>query len=105
MARRLSCPAACGILVPRPGIEPASPALKGGFFTTGPPGKFLLYYFKKGTNATEMQKKICAVYGEGAVTDRMCQKWFAKFRAGDFSLDNAPRSSRPVEVDGDQIET
>ena len=35
----LSCPAACGILVPRPGIEPASPALEGGFLTTGPPGK------------------------------------------------------------------
>ena len=38
-ARGLSCPAACGILVPRPGIEPASPALAGGFLTTGPPGK------------------------------------------------------------------
>ena len=25
------------------------------------------------------KKKICAVYGEGAVTDQMCQKWFAKF--------------------------
>ena len=29
----------------------------------------MLYYFQKGNNATEMQKKICAVYGEGAVTD------------------------------------
>ena len=29
----------------------------------------MLYYFKKGKNATEMQKKIYAVYGEGAVTD------------------------------------
>ena len=39
-----------------------------------------LYYFKKGKNATEMQKKqICGVYGEGAVTDQMCQMWFAKF--------------------------
>ena len=26
-----------------------------------------------------MKKKICAVYGEGAGTDRTCQKWFAKF--------------------------
>ena len=25
-----------------------------------------------------MQKKICAVYGEGAVTDQMCQKWFVE---------------------------
>ena len=40
-AHGLSCPVACGILVPRPGIEPASPALEGGFFTTGPPGKSL----------------------------------------------------------------
>ena len=39
VARGPSCPAACGILVPRPGIEPAPPALEGGFFTTGPPGK------------------------------------------------------------------
>ena len=61
----------------------------------------MLYYFKKGKNATETQKKICVVYGEGAVTDRTCQKWFAKFRAGDFSLDDAPRSGRPVEVDSD----
>ena len=35
----------------------------------------------------EMHKKICAVYGEGAVTDQTCQKWFADFHAGDFSLD------------------
>ena len=38
----------------------------------------MLYYFKKGKNATET-KKIYAVYGEGAVTDGTCQKCFAKF--------------------------
>ena len=38
-APRLSGPKACGILVPRPGIEPTSFALEGGFLTTGPPGK------------------------------------------------------------------
>ena len=30
---------ACGILVLGPGIKPMSPALAGGFLTTGPPGK------------------------------------------------------------------
>ena len=39
----------------------------------------MLYYLKKGKNATEIQKRICTVYGEGTVTDRTCQKWFAKF--------------------------
>ena len=64
-----------------------------------------LYYFKKGKNSTETQRKICAVYGEGAVTDQMCQKWFARFRARDLLLDDVPRWGRPVEVDSDQIET
>ena len=64
----------------------------------------LLHYFKKDKNATEMQKKkICAMYGEGAVTDQTCQTCFAKFCARNFSLDDAPRSGRPVEIDSDQI--
>ena len=62
----------------------------------------ILYYFKKGKNATEMQKEIWAVYGEGAVADRMCQK-FAKFHAGDFLVDDAPQSGGPGEVESDQI--
>ena len=32
-------PAACGILVSRPGIQPVSPASQGGFWTPGPPRK------------------------------------------------------------------
>ena len=48
---------------------------------------------------------ICAVYGEGAMTDGMYQKAFAKFCAGDFSLDNVPWSGRPIEVDSNQIKT
>ena len=33
----LGTPQQCKILVPWPGIEPASPGLQGGFLTTGPP--------------------------------------------------------------------
>ena len=51
------------------------------------------------------KEKICAVYGDGAATDQTCQKWFVKFPAGDFLLDDAPQSGRPVEVDSNQIET
>ena len=65
----------------------------------------MLYYFKKGKDATETQKQIDAVYGEDTVTDRICQKWFAKFHAGDFSLDDASWLGRPVEVGSGQIET
>ena len=55
MARRLSCPVACGILAPRPGIEPVPPAMEGEVLTTGSPGMSLrdslnsvvLYSFQK----------------------------------------------------------
>ena len=60
----------------------------------------MLYYFNKRKKATEMQKKKSC-----AVTDWMCGKWFVKFHAGNFSLDNAPWLGRPVEVDSDQTET
>ena len=51
------------------------------------------------------KKKICVVYGEGAVTDQMCQKQFEKFHAGDLSPDQAPWWDRPIEVHRDQIQT
>ena len=34
----VSCPTACAILMPRPGIEPGSPVLEDRFLTTGPLG-------------------------------------------------------------------
>ena len=37
----------CGMRnLPRPGIDPMSPVLTGGFFTTGPPGKFYNHILK-----------------------------------------------------------
>ena len=51
------------------------------------------------------KEKICAVCGERAVTDRTGQMCFVKFPAGDFLLDDAPWSGRPVKVDSDQIQT
>ena len=44
VACRLSCLAACGILVPRPQVEPVSPALEWRFLATGPPGKSPAHY-------------------------------------------------------------
>lgn len=59
----------------------------------------LLYYFHKGKNASQVQKKLYAVYGNEALKDRQCQYWFPRFRFGDFSLKNTQRSGRSVKVD------
>ena len=52
-----------------------------------------------------MQLKHTKRFVQCVEADHMCQKWFTKFCAGDFSLDNALWLSRPVEVDSNQIET
>ena len=66
---------------------------------------FIISRKVKITTETKKKKKICAVCEEGAVTDRMCQKWFDQFCAGDFSLDDASWWDRPVEVNSNQIKT
>ena len=42
--------------LPRPGIEPTSPALAGGFLTTGSPGKARQLYFENHSRFTEKLK-------------------------------------------------
>ena len=63
LERRLSsCGAQAQLLrsmwdLPRPGLEPVSPALAGGFLTTAPPGRsasfFLFEYFGKGLHCSQ----------------------------------------------------
>ena len=65
----------------------------------------IFYYFKKGKKQLKCKKKKMFMCGKGTGTDWMCSQWFVKFHAGDFTLDDAPQSGRPVEVDSDQIET
>ncbi|GFY17909.1 histone-lysine N-methyltransferase SETMAR [Trichonephila clavipes] len=59
--------------------------------------------YRKGKNAVQARKKLTDVYGEGVLTVRQCQNWFAKFRSGNFDVEDAPRSGRPVEADKDAI--
>lgn len=47
-----------------------------------------MLYFKKDKNATEMQNKKCVIFGECTVNDQICRKWFVKFDARDFLLNN-----------------
>ncbi|XP_055377183.1 histone-lysine N-methyltransferase SETMAR-like [Condylostylus longicornis] len=63
----------------------------------------LLFYFRRGLNASQAYINLCEVYGDEALKERQCQNWFSKFRAGDFSLKDEQRTGRPIEIDDDQI--
>ena len=59
----------------------------------------MLYYFNKGKNATEMQKKKKSVQWMEKVLWLMeSVKTNMQFRAGDFPLDDAPQSCSQVKM-------
>ena len=39
------------------------------------------------------------VYEEGVIGESMARKWFAKFKNGNFDIDDTPCSGRPFECD------
>ena len=43
----------------------------------------LLFYFRKGKNASQAAKKFHDVYGEEVLKDSQCRNWFDKFCSGD----------------------
>lgn len=63
----------------------------------------LLFYFRKGKKAAYAHRKIADVYGEEAISERVCQKWFSRFRDGDTTLKDEDRSGRPSVADDEQI--
>ena len=43
------------------------------------------------------------VYGEGVIGESMARKWFAKFKNGNFDIDDRPCSRKPSEFDKDHL--
>ena len=53
-----------------------------------------LYEFKLNQSAAETVRKINQEFGNDSVNKRTVRCWFAKFRSGDFSLEDEPRNGR-----------
>ena len=45
------------------------------------------------------------VYGEHALAERTCQKWFTRFKSGDFGLEDEERPGQPKKFDDEELET
>lgn len=60
------------------------------------------FHLKK--NAAEATEMICAAYGENAVSHATCKRWYQKFRQGDFSLEDKPRTGRPQKFEMDELQ-
>lgn len=64
----------------------------------------MLYEFNYGKTATETMKSINKIYPD-TLDLRKCQRWFRRFKGGNFDLRDAPRSGRPSTVDLNAIKS
>ena len=62
-----------------------------------------MYEFQLGNSASAAARNICAALGDDAVADRTCRDWFKRFREGDISLEDRPRSGCPMESDIERL--
>ena len=64
----------------------------------------LLHYFNMKKTAAESHRILMEVYGEPALAERTCQKWFARFKSGDFGLEDEERSGQPKKFEYEELE-
>ena len=44
------------------------------------------------------------VYGYHALAERTCQKWFARFKSGDFVQEDEERPGQPKKFEDEELE-
>jgi len=52
----------------------------------------------------KVRLKSIEVYGDTAPTDKPCRKWFRRFKDGDFSVEDKPRSGQPKKFEDKELE-
>ncbi|XP_035740328.1 histone-lysine N-methyltransferase SETMAR-like [Vespa mandarinia] len=62
-----------------------------------------LYEYKLGNNDAKAARNINKTFGKNTVNDLKAQRWFEKFRFGDFSLQNEPRGRPETSVKNDAL--
>ena len=61
----------------------------------------LLHEFRQGHTAAAARRNIARTTETDTISVRVAQYWFARFRNGQFDLEDLPRSGRPLTVDVD----
>ena len=64
---------------------------------------FLLHYFNMKKTADESYRILVEVYGEHALGGRTCKKWFARFKSGDFGLEDEERPGQPKKFEDEEL--
>ena len=63
----------------------------------------LMYEFFLGQTAAGAYRNLCKVFGAKAPSERTCERWFKKFGDGKFSIEDEPRTGRPIETENEKL--
>lgn len=64
----------------------------------------LLHYFNMKKTAAESHRILVETYGDDALAERTCQKWFAQFKSGNFVLEDEERPGAPPKFEDEELE-
>ena len=64
----------------------------------------LLHYFNMKKTAPESHRILVQVHTEHALAERTCQKWFARFKSDDFSLEDEERPGQLKKFEDEELE-
>ena len=64
----------------------------------------LLHYFNMKKTAPESHRILVQVHAERALAERTCQKWFARFKSDDFSLEDEERPGQLKKFEDEELE-
>jgi len=64
----------------------------------------LIFCFNWKESAAEAHRMLVEVYGDTAPTDKSCRKWFRRFKDGNFSVEDKPRSGQPKKFEDKELE-
>ena len=66
--------------------------------------RVLLHYCNMKKTAPESHRILVEVYGDHALAERTCKKWFARFKSGDFGLEDEESPGQPKEFEDEELE-
>lgn len=64
----------------------------------------LLHYFNMKKNASESYLCLEGVYGSHVISERTCQKWFNRFKSGNFNLEDRERFAPAKKLEDEDLQ-
>ena len=64
----------------------------------------LWYDYKRDKTAAESHRDLLKVFGDEALSEKQCERWFRRFKDEDEKLEDEPRKGRPQLLQDDILE-